>query len=562
VAEPGLHAGRHAGCKSSSGDILVYCDDDIRATTGWLEGIAECFDNSDVALAGGNILPEFECNPPEWVERLWIKTTWGKVLGQYSLINFGDVMVEISPMYVWGANFAIKKNVLLELGGFHPDGMPPDLFRFRGDGETFVSRYIQENGFKAVYNPNATVFHWVSRERMTPEYLYKRMFLQGISDSFTYIRNYKRPGELKKYEKRADIIQNTLNKGYCDGFNYHHNEVKIDSELLRWVLRENYFDYRLPNSSIDQENKACDVSAGLPNSHNLAMNDSIILQQLAEFQDSPKEDRMSYYDHTKDSYNALKYYDSLNNRLLANGITVDEASIDLYDFERWLNSFPEIQNHYRHSGDVFIEKCLEHYLTFYYLSMNKNDIYIDVAAAGSPWAGILNNRKIKSYCLDIAYPKGINCVNIGADAANTNLPDNMCTALSLQCAYECFMGDADIRFVKEASRILNNVGRYAIIPFYLDDTYFVATSPYCDQREVVIENEAKKVWRDDEYKAAFSRHYSPEAFRDRIYSNIPDDMAAKIIYFNNLEQVMRQYEGQRVYCFFMLYCEKRKHLSL
>jgi len=32
------------------------------------------------------------------------------------------------------------------------------------------------------------------------------------------------------------------------------------------------------------------------------------------------------------------------------------------------------------------------------------------------------------------------------------LPDGFASVLSLQCAYECFMGDADIRFVEEAGR--------------------------------------------------------------------------------------------------------------
>jgi hypothetical protein len=131
------------------------------------------------------------------------------------------------------------------MGGFHPDGMPPNLSRFRGDGETYVSRYIQKRGYKTIYNPKATVFHWISKERMNPEYLYKRMFLQGISDSFTYIRTYKRLGELKQNQNMADSIQDVLQKGHCDGFNYHHKEVKNDPELLKWVLKENYFDCNL-----------------------------------------------------------------------------------------------------------------------------------------------------------------------------------------------------------------------------------------------------------------------------------------------------------------------------
>ena len=118
------------------------------------------------------------------------------------------------------------------------------------------------------------------------------------------------------------------------------------------------------------------------------------------------------------------------------------------------------------------------------------------------------------------------------------------------------MGDADIRFIEEASRILDRKGRYGIAPLYLADIHFVSTSPYCNQSEVKIEPAAKKVWRDDEYKVPFSRHYSPESFFTRIYSRIPNDMLGKVLYFKNLEEVMKHYLDQKIYCFFMFVCEK------
>jgi len=283
-----------------------------------------------------------------------------------------------------------------------------------------------------------------------------------------------------------------------------------------------------------------------------------LIPQLIEFHMSPVEDRQSHYDRTKDPLGNINYYSNLKDRHLAVGVPVEEVDIDISDFESWLALFPDIEKHYQDMDDVFIEKCLEHYLSFTHLEISKNDLYIDIAASGSPWANILEERGIESYRLDLAYPRGIHGVNIGADAGNTELPDNFASVLSLQCAYECFMGNADIRFVIEASRILNREGRCALVPLYLDDVHFVATSPYCNQKEILIETEAKRVWRDDEYKAPFSRHYTPETFEKRIYSNIPDDMIGKILYFRNLPEIMRHYEGQRTYCFFMFYCEKKE----
>ena len=282
-----------------------------------------------------------------------------------------------------------------------------------------------------------------------------------------------------------------------------------------------------------------------------------LMPQLIEFHNSPKELRQSYYDHTKDPLGNRDYYARLKDKLLATSVPVEEVDIDISDFEHWLGDFPKLKEYYQPMGNAFIEKCLEHYLAFRHLQVTEDDVYIDIAAAGSPWANILNSRGIRAYRLDLSYPEGVHGVDIGADAGNTKLADGFCSVMSAHCAYECFMGDADVRFVGEAARILSDKGRYAIIPLYLDDTYFVATSAYSEQKGVIIESEAKKVWRDDGYKVPFSRHYSPEAFQKRIYSGIPGNMTGKVLYFRNLTDVMERYQGQLIYCFFMFYCERR-----
>lgn len=285
-----------------------------------------------------------------------------------------------------------------------------------------------------------------------------------------------------------------------------------------------------------------------------------MLPQLLQFQNSPEEDKQSYHDHTKDPLGNVNLFAQLKGRLVATGLPVDEIDIDIRDFEHWLSDFSALYNYYRMMGDVHIEKCLEHYLAYRFLNISKNDLYIDIAARGSPWADILNKRGIKSYRLDLGYPEGFHGFNIGADAGKTKLPDAFASVLSAQCAYECFMGDADIRFVNEAARILRSKGRYGIAPLYLDDDYYVSTSPYCNQKEVVVEPEARRVWRDDVFdvfKVPFSRHYSPESFYTRIFSTVPANMAGKVLYFKNLPDVMKHFDGQRIYCFFMFYCEKK-----
>lgn len=257
---PGLHIGRHKGLELSRGVILVYADDDIEAFPTWLEGISESFEDPSVALVGGNNVPNFESPPPPWVVELWGDTPYGKANGMYSILDFGNVVKEIAPEYVWGCNFSIRKNVLIEIGGFHPDAMPDELLRYRGDGESAVSKQVRNKQYKTIFNPKASVYHFVSTKRMTLEYIRKRGFLQGISDSYSRIR---KNGELdlksflisycchviqaiRKQMNRifikGDFKPNKIYlQGWYNGYNFHMFEVLKDNTLLEWILRENYF---------------------------------------------------------------------------------------------------------------------------------------------------------------------------------------------------------------------------------------------------------------------------------------------------------------------------------
>lgn len=266
---PGLHVGRHAGLKISRGDILVYADDDIEALPTWLEGIAESFQDPDVALVGGNNLPKYEEAPPPWIEELWADTPYGKANGMYSILDFGDVMKEISPYYVWGCNFSIRKEILLQIGGFHPDGMPKQLLRYRGDGETAVSKEISKRGYKTIFNPKASVYHFVPKTRMTLDYIHWRGYIQGISDSYALIRKHRgisysflwrKYFSFVIYRIRSLVREGTgcqrspheiFKEGWWQGFFYHQREIKEDKELLKWILLENYFDEdsRIPSCS-------------------------------------------------------------------------------------------------------------------------------------------------------------------------------------------------------------------------------------------------------------------------------------------------------------------------
>jgi glycosyltransferase involved in cell wall biosynthesis len=268
--KPGLHVCRHVGMKRASGRILAYIDDDSEVFPSWLDGISDAFKDHNVALVGGKNLPKFDSPPPLWVETLWMSNIWGKYLGYYSLLDFGDKPFEIDPDYIWGCNFSVRKDMLLAAGGFHPDAMPRGLVRYRGDGESAVHEAVKKNGWKAIYNPEASVHHLVTSQRMTKEYIYDRAFLQGISDSYKKVRTFgmvedkgaarKRRGVMRAllerlagkdvrrnqetimHELRKNDVQRALDVGYQNGYAFHQGEVERDPQLYKWVTKENYLE--------------------------------------------------------------------------------------------------------------------------------------------------------------------------------------------------------------------------------------------------------------------------------------------------------------------------------
>lgn len=277
VPEPGLHSGRHAGALAAQCEILIFVDDDIEAAPGWLEAILKAFEDPDVHLVGGRYLPRYEGSAHAWMEAFWTKEKRGIAMcGYLSLLDYGDKFCTIDPGLVWGLSYAIRKTTLRDVGGFHPDGMPWELRRFRGDGESAVSNEIRIRGLRAVYEPKALVYHAVPKERMAIEYFERRAHLQGISDSYSLIRqrhssgqgilsqssiDWKAPlrdvrifmGRIYRKISRdpyADI-KRRVQAAYQAGFEFHQNEVRNDPELLKWVLRPDYWDYRLPRKNVE-----------------------------------------------------------------------------------------------------------------------------------------------------------------------------------------------------------------------------------------------------------------------------------------------------------------------
>src|SRR5262249_38745669 len=147
------------------------------------------FRDPEVMLTGGPTSPHYEVEPPSWLGGMWEEYEEGvRVLGELSLVDLGPTRKDVDPLYVQGANFAIRKTTFQACGGFHPDCLPKPLQRYQGDGETGLALKIRARGLKALYHPGAAVTHVIPAARLTPESFEQKGFYQGVSGSYFDIR--------------------------------------------------------------------------------------------------------------------------------------------------------------------------------------------------------------------------------------------------------------------------------------------------------------------------------------------------------------------------------------
>lgn len=268
---PGLMAARHMGCNMAKGEILCYLDDDSLVTEDWLKGISDSFADENVAMVGGPCIPEYEKEPPYWVEYFWDITEYGKTNTILSLVDFGNQKIFITPNFVYGCNYSIRKKMFLQFGGTNPDYFHEKYSQFQGDGETGLAAKINRSGYKAVYDPRVKIRHFIPQSRLTVEYFCWRRYFNGIHGSYSMLRklhsvaytNDKKKVRIvrrifskinsmitaklnRNHNSNADEpkeirqIRGKMQESYEKGYYYHQQEVKNNPQLLEWVLRENY----------------------------------------------------------------------------------------------------------------------------------------------------------------------------------------------------------------------------------------------------------------------------------------------------------------------------------
>jgi GT2 family glycosyltransferase len=108
-SEPlGLNVARNTGVERSTGELVVFVDDDIRASPGWLRALTNAArENPDVEVFTGPIRPRLEGH------RL---RTCGREGPPITSLDLGPEDTDVR--YAWGANMTIRRSALERVGPF------------------------------------------------------------------------------------------------------------------------------------------------------------------------------------------------------------------------------------------------------------------------------------------------------------------------------------------------------------------------------------------------------------------------------------------------------------
>jgi glycosyltransferase involved in cell wall biosynthesis len=171
--EKGLSHARNAGIKNSSGEIIVFIDDDAYADPYWLENIQRNYEDPNVMGVGGLITPHWETERPKWFpqEFFWIVGC-----------SYKDLELKRAVRNPIGANMSFRRSAFEKAGSFRSDIGRYGKVLLAGEEAEFslkLLNLVPES--KIMYEPRAIVYHRVPEERLSLSYVIKRAYYEGIS---------------------------------------------------------------------------------------------------------------------------------------------------------------------------------------------------------------------------------------------------------------------------------------------------------------------------------------------------------------------------------------------
>lgn len=189
LAEPNLPAARNAGAENSSGEILLFIDDDAEPQEGWIAAHLAPFADPQIGCVGGRVIDTNAKGNSK------VPVTYNSRTGEY-VADFGCDVAQETISFP-GGNSAIRKKAWEQIR-FDPIYKANAYFE-----EVDFAFRARKKGWKIFYEPKAAIIHQPSRtggcryEKFIEVYYRFRNFslfyfrFNGIKNLFHYAKKEK-----------------------------------------------------------------------------------------------------------------------------------------------------------------------------------------------------------------------------------------------------------------------------------------------------------------------------------------------------------------------------------
>lgn len=171
VFEPaqGLSHARNRGIAESTGEVILFTDDDVLPEPKWLEITLEGLTRYQADACGGYIAPIWETSPPAWLTERF----YGFLAVRTDCSD--DYPITQASQAPFGANMAMKRTVFDRVALFDTNrGRKGNVLASGEDGEMFER--ILAAGLKAIFLGQSRVHHKVEAFRLTKRYFRRWRF--------------------------------------------------------------------------------------------------------------------------------------------------------------------------------------------------------------------------------------------------------------------------------------------------------------------------------------------------------------------------------------------------
>ncbi len=172
---PGSSGAHNTGIAVARGEFIAILDDDATAEPDWLERLGEHVKDRAVIAAGGSSLPNWQQTQPRWfpMEFAWVVGCSYAGMPQHA----------VAVRNVWTCLCA-RREYLVDAGGFRNDLARVGTLPTGGDETELCIRMAaaMPQG-RIIYEPRASIHHFVPLSRTRWSYFLKRCYHEGRSKS-------------------------------------------------------------------------------------------------------------------------------------------------------------------------------------------------------------------------------------------------------------------------------------------------------------------------------------------------------------------------------------------